>query len=77
MFIEGEDSVKKERIKQFPIEDFSWIDDIFPEEEEDEQKEGDIEDNPLNRVSYENVIDIDENLTEAQQEVTKDIPPVM
>lgn len=69
MFIEGEDSVKKERIKQFPIEDFSWIDDIFPEEEEDEQKEGDIEDNPLNRVSYENVIDIDENLTEAQQEV--------
>lgn len=77
MFIEGEDSIKKEGIKHFPTEDFSWIDDIFPEEEEDEQKEGDIEDNPLNRVSYENVIDIDENLTEAQQEVTKDIPPVM
>lgn len=40
MFVQGQDSMKKELVKRFPSEDFYWIDYIFPEEEGDEIKEG-------------------------------------
>lgn len=79
MFIEGQDSAKKELLKCFPTEYFSQIDDIFPEEEEDEdeQEERQSEDNPPNRASIDNVIEIDENITEAQEEATEDVPAAM
>lgn len=32
MFIQGQGSIKKELLKYFPSEDFSWIDNIFSEE---------------------------------------------
>lgn len=76
MFVEGQDSVKKELFKCFSTEDFSQTDDIFPEEEQDdEQDEGQNKDNPLNRISRDDVID--ENVTEAQEEETEDIHPPM
>lgn len=58
MFVEGQDSVKKELVKRFSSENFAWIDDILPEEEEgeDEQEEERIDD--IDRVPAENVIDI-------------------
>lgn len=62
MFIQGQDLVKKELVKRFPIEDFVWINDIFPEEEdkdEDGQDEERLtEDHPSNTVS--NIIIVDE-----------------
>lgn len=48
-------------LKRFPSKDFSWIDDIFPDEEEEgetEEGERQVEDNPIDRVSLDNVIDI-------------------
>lgn len=47
IFVVGQNSVKKELVKSFPIENFAWIDNIFLEEEEDKQ-EGQTEDNHLN-----------------------------
>lgn len=37
IFVKGQDFMKKELIKLFPIEDFSWIDNIFPKEEDEDQ----------------------------------------
>lgn len=34
MFIQGQDYVKNELIRQFPTEEFSWTDDIFLDEED-------------------------------------------
>lgn len=59
MFVQGQYFIKKELIKRFSAEDFSWIDDIFPEEEEDEEEEGLTKDNPTDRISTENIIDIE------------------
>lgn len=50
MFFEGQDMVKKELVKWFSSEAFSWIDDIFPKEERDEdeqEEEGQAEDNSI------------------------------
>lgn len=38
MFVEGQDSMKKELIKRFLTENFSWIDDIFTEDDNEEQE---------------------------------------
>lgn len=46
MFVDGQDSVKKELIKRFSTEDFSWFDDIFLEEEEEDEQEEDTKDIP-------------------------------
>lgn len=75
MFIEGQDSVKKEMIKHFSTEDFAWIDDIFLEEEgEYEQEEERIED--IDRVFVENAIGVENmNVTETREEETANIPP--
>lgn len=65
MLIEGQDLVK-ELVKRFSTEEFAWIDDIFLEEEEDEHEEEQIEDNPADWISAENVIDIEnENITDS------------
>lgn len=40
MFIQGQDFIKKELAKCFPIEDFAQIDDIFLEENENKDKDG-------------------------------------
>lgn len=53
--------LKKELFRHFPIEDFSWINDIFPEE--DEGEEGMTEDNPHNPASIVN----DESMLEARE----------
>lgn len=34
MFVEGQGLIKKELVRRFPFEDFTWIDSIFPEEKE-------------------------------------------
>lgn len=70
MFIEGQGFVKKELVKCFPIEDFTWIDEIFPEEEEDDEWEGEQpEDNPTNQVSVKNLIDVENtNVLKTQKE---------
>lgn len=80
MFIEGQDSFKKELVKNFLAEDFAWIDDIFPKEEDDEDEDGQdeerpTEDNPSDPAS--NVITIDENVTEVWEEATDDVPPAL
>lgn len=78
MFIEGQDSIKKELVKHFPIENFAWIDDNFLEEEEDEQEEEQTEDNTTDQVSTENTIDIENiNVIEAREEETEDVPLVV
>lgn len=64
---------------RFTTKDFSWINNIFPEKEEDEeeQKERQSEDNPPNRASTNNVIEINENVIKAREEATEDVPPAM
>lgn len=47
--------MKKELTKQFFVEEFSWIDDILLDEEGKEQ----TKDNPTDRVSTDNVINIE------------------
>lgn len=39
MFVEVQDSVKKELLMRFTTKDFSWINNIFPEKEEDEEEQ--------------------------------------
>lgn len=64
MFIKRQDSINKELVKHFPTEYFAWIDDICLEKEEDEHEKEHTEDNLVDRVSAENVINIDkENIT--------------
>lgn len=75
MFIVGQDLVKKELVKRFSFEDFTWTDDIFPKEE-DKQEEERIEN--LDWVFAENVIDVKNvNVIEAREEKIEDIPPPM
>lgn len=70
--------MKKELITCFPTEDFSSINYIFLEEEDEEKKRQDEErpneDNPFNLASVENVIVVDGNVAEALEEVTDEIP---
>lgn len=78
MFVEGQDSVKKELVKRFPIEDFSWIDDIFPkEEEEDEQEERQSGDNPSTQASIDGVTEINKNKIEGREKATEDVSSAM
>lgn len=77
MFIERQDSVKKELVKYFMAEDFAQINDIFPEEEEDEHEEEQTEYNPADWVFIENVVDINNaNITGTQEEETEDVHPL-
>lgn len=46
MFVQDQGSVKKELMKHYPYEDFSWIDDILPEEEGEGEGEH-VEDTPF------------------------------
>lgn len=80
MFIQGQDFIKKELAKCFPIEDFAQIDDIFLEENENKDKDGQddersTKDNPSNSTS--NIISIDKNLIEAWEETTDDVHPAL
>lgn len=61
MFGKGQDSIKKEFVKMFPSEVFTWINDIFPKEEGDEMEEGEgqAEGIPHDRVFIDNVIDVE------------------
>lgn len=60
MFIQGQDSVRKELVKWFPSEDFSWINDIFPEEEDAiENMEGRVEGTPNDWISTDNIMDVE------------------
>lgn len=80
MLIEGQNSVKKELVKRFPSEDFTYIDDIFPEQEghEDEQEEErQSKDNPIDQVSIDNVVDVENtDVMETREEESED-PPLM
>lgn len=59
MFVQGQDSVDKELTRRFPAEEFSWINDNFPNEEEDEEEgEEQTKDNLINWISADNVIDV-------------------
>lgn len=73
--------MKNELIKWFPVEDFSWIYNNFPEEEDEDEngqdKEIPTENNPSDLASNENVIVIDENVIEDQDEATEDVPPTL
>lgn len=62
IFVEGQDLVKKELVKWFPSEEFSKTDNIFLEEEGDndeQDEEEQVEDNPTDWVSTDNVIDVE------------------
>lgn len=77
MFLEDQDSVKKELIKRYPLEDFSGIDDILLEEDEDEDrqdKERPTEENYSDPASDENVIAVDDTIIEDQEEATENVP---
>lgn len=81
IFVQGQDSVKRELAKRFPAKDFSWIDDIFSDEKDVEEnengqdKERTIEDNSPDPASI--VIAIDESIAEAREEATDDVPPAL
>lgn len=79
MFIEGQDSMKEELIKHFLIEDFSWIDDILPKEDDKKEQEGEEgrkdENNPFSPTSTENnASPADDNVIKGRREGTKDSP---
>lgn len=60
MFIEAQDYVKKELVKWFSFDNFSWIDGILPKEEEeaeDEHEEGRVDD--VDQASIEDIIDVE------------------
>lgn len=80
ILVEGQDSIKKELVKRFPFEDFTWIDDIFPKEDEDEDEDGQneertIKDNPPDSAST--IIAIDEHVIETWEEAIDDVPPAL
>lgn len=77
MFVEGQDSIKKEVVKKFPSKNFTWIDDIFLEEgdEGEQEEEGQAKENPTSRVSVDNVIDIENNdVVETREKGFEDLP---
>lgn len=63
MFVQNQDSVKKELIRGFPSKDFSWIDNMFPDEDEDEEEEEEED----NRVSIDTIVDVKNNVIETQE----------
>lgn len=74
IFIKGQDSMKKELIRHFSTEDFSWIDNIFlDEEDEDGEGEEQAEEYPTNRVSTNTVIE--NNIIEIREE-SENVPPI-
>lgn len=40
LYVEAQDTIKEELTMHFLGEEFSWIDDILPENEKDEEEEG-------------------------------------
>lgn len=76
MFVLGQDSVKKELINRFPIENFSWMDDIFLDEEgEDKDRQDEerkIKDNLLDPTST--ILEIDDHATDQEEETNNDSP---
>lgn len=79
MFIQDQDSVKKELVKRFASKVFSQIDDIFSEEEDDvKEEEGCVEKTPNDRVSTHNIIDVkNSDIIETRVEEFENIPPPM
>lgn len=77
MFVQGQNFVKKALLKCFPADDFSWIDDIFPDEEDEDgwDMEGIIKDNPPDLAST--AIASDEPVTEVRAEMTNNVPPAL
>lgn len=59
----------------------SWIDDIFPDKEEEDEGRQDeerlVKYNPSNPTSDKNVIAIADNVIEAREEATDDVPPAL
>lgn len=78
MFFQGQDSIKKEFTRQFLGEDFSWIDNKFPDEEDkDEEGKEQTEDNPTDWVSADNVIDVENTkVIETQEKESENDPPM-
>lgn len=58
MFVEGQESVKRELVKRFPSKDFSWIDDILLEEKEDEDEHEEERIDDIDRAPAKNIIDV-------------------
>lgn len=73
MFFEGQDFIKEELIKRFPIEDFSRIDYIIhkEEEEKEEEKGGN---NPIDSINAQDLeINVEDTvIVEAQEEGNED-----
>lgn len=79
IFIQGQDFVKRALAKRFPAEDFSQIDDIFPDEKNEDEngqdEERTIEENAPDPASI--VIAIDEPVIEDREETIDDVPPAL
>lgn len=83
MFVQEQDSIKTELIRRFPTEDFSWIENIFLNEEDWDkdgwEEEGVIEDNPPDQapsIIANNEI-ASEVASEVWEEAINDIPPTV
>lgn len=63
--------------KRFPSKNFTWIDDIFPEEKEREDKQEEERIKDIDQVSAEPNDVKNVNVTEIREEETEDIPPPM
>lgn len=78
MLFEGQDSVKKELIKRYPLKDFSWINDILPKEEEEEEQ---VEERQNSNHSFDSTLTEDviivENVIGAQEGVSEEDPPAL
>lgn len=75
IFVQVQDSLKKELTRRFPAEDFSWIDDIFPDEEGEGEEQA--EENPTNWVFIDAVIDIENtNVIQTREAKPEDVPPM-
>lgn len=74
IFIEGQDFIKKELIKRYLLEDFSWIDDILPKEEKEEERQNDT--HPSDPTSNEDVIIVG-NVIGAQAGISKEDPSAL
>lgn len=82
IFVKGQDLIKNELVKRFPTEDFTWINDSFAKEDEDEDENEDgqnderpTEDNPSNPAF--NIIVVDKSVIEAWEEAINYVPPAL
>lgn len=79
MFVQRQDSIKKELVKHFSAEDFYWIDEIFSDEENEDDNRQDekrtIEDNLPYLAST--AAAIDEHVIKVREEKTDNDPPAL